>query len=304
MIQNLKLFPMTSAEVKDEATLNRSMNHLNKFEETVDMIKKDLARKHPEHMNDLLNWYPSDNVQQHYHFISYQLTLKTTLPGLHKFLNKEPAAIYDMNAAKFRFPLLRPGSKYQKGIYDHFSGRMKMESNQRLITLYCPNLAKSIFVVEKVFQRKGHNRFWMDPKEGTTESISSMSMMILILVEQMLTDEETAKDNPGHFSLKGFQGSPFPEDSDCNLRHNMEWATEGRRPLKAAINLAANKASFTTQVCNEARIIALEKNTMFLSGKEKIKMSRQEAALKRKAAKAVTPSPRPSPPKDMPLFWT
>ena len=84
----------------------------------------------------------------------------------------------------------------------------------------------------------------------------------------------------------------------------MEWATEGRRPLKEAINLAERKASFTTLICKEAKIIALEKNTMFLSGKEKIRMSRQEAALKRKAAKTITPSPRPSPPKDMPLFWT
>ena len=177
-----------------------------------------------------------------------------------------------------------------------------MESNQRLITLYCPNLAKSIFVVEKVFQKKGHTRFWMDPKQGTTESISSLSMMILILVEQLLTDEETAKNNPDHLSLKGFEGSPFSDDSDCNLRYNMEWATEGRELLKEAINLAERKTSFTTLICKEAKIIAQDKHTMFLSGKEKVKMSRQET-FKRKAAKTISPSPRTSIPRDMPLFW-
>ena len=181
MIQNLRLFPMTSAEANDEATLNRSMDHLARFEETVDKIKSDLARKHPDYMADLLNWYPSDKVQEHYHFISYQLTLKTSLQGLHMFLNNKPAAIYDVNAAKFRFPLLRPGSRYQKTIHDHYSHRMKSENNQQLIALYCLKLAKLIFVVEKVFQKKGHNRFWMDPKEGASESISSLSMMVLIL---------------------------------------------------------------------------------------------------------------------------
>ena len=128
---------MTSAEAKDEATLNRSMDHLARFEETVDKIKSDLARKHPDYMADLLNWYPSDKVQEHYHFISYQLTLKTSLQGLHMFLNNKPAAIYDVNAAKFRFPLLRPGSRYQKTIHEHYSHRMKSENNQQLIALYC-----------------------------------------------------------------------------------------------------------------------------------------------------------------------
>ena len=181
---------------------------------------------------------------------------------------------------------------------------MKSENNQQLIALYCPNLAYAIFVTEKVFQKKGHNRFWMDPKEGTSESMSSLSMMILILVEQILADEETAATNPEHSSLNGFQGSPFPEDSDHNLRQNMNWATEGRKPIIAAINLAASKKSFTTQVCHEAKQIALEKNTEFLSGKEKRIKHRQAAALKRKAANGATPSPGPSPPRDMPLFWT
>ena len=226
------------------------------------------------------------------------------MQGLHRFLNNKSAAIYDVNAAKFRFPLLRPGLRYRKTIHDHYSHRMKSENNQQLIAIYCPKLAKSIFVVEKVFQKKGHNRFWMDPKEGTSESISSLSMMILIFVEQILTDEETATNNPGHFSLTGFQGSPFPEDSDHNLRHNIEWATEGWKPIIAAINLAASKKSFTTQVCHEAKIIALEKNTEFLSGKEKRIKSKEAAALKRKAAKVATPSPRPSPQRDMPPFWT
>ena len=99
---------------------------------------------------------------------------------------------------------------------------MKSENNQQLIALYCPKLAKSIVVVEKVFQKKGHNKFWMDPKEGVSEAISSLSMMIIILVEQILTDEETAANHPDHGSLQGFQGNPFPEDSDHNLRQNMD----------------------------------------------------------------------------------
>ena len=304
MIQNLKLFPMSSAEVNDEATLDRNMSHLARFEETVDRIKSDLTRKHPDYMADLLSWNPSEKVQENYHFISYQLSLKTSLQSLHMFLNNKPAAIYDVNTAKFRFPLLRPGSRYQKSIHDHSSHRMKSENNQQLIALYCPKLAKSIFVVEKVFQKKGHNKFWMDPKEGASEAISSLSMMIIILVEQILTDEETATNHPDHFSLQGFQGSPFPEDSDHNLRQNMEWALKGRKAIITAIDLAASKKSFTTQVCSEAKIIALQRNTEFLSGKEKRIKSREEAALKRKAAMmAVTPSPRPSPQRDMPPFW-
>ena len=304
MIQNLKLFPMTLTEAKDEATLKRSINHLNNVENTANKIFQDLERKHPDHMADLQSLHPSGNVQKHYHYLAYQLTLKTTLPGLHKFLNEQPPAEPNMMAEKFRFPNLRPGTKYQKGIYGQASFRMKNESNQRLLTLYCPNLARSIFVVEKVFQIKSQSRFWLDPKEGTTESISSLKLMILILVEQMLTDVATAKKNPEHFSLTGFQGNPFPEDSDGDLRCHMEWATAGRNPLKTAITMAEKRASFTTQICNEARLIALAKNTTFLSGKDKMNKARHEAALKRTAAKAVTPSPRPSPPKDMPLFRT
>ena len=59
---------MTSAEAKDEATLNTSIDHLARVEVTVDKIKSDLAKKHPDYMADLQNWYPSDKVQQNYHF--------------------------------------------------------------------------------------------------------------------------------------------------------------------------------------------------------------------------------------------
>ena len=104
-----KLFPMSSAEVNDEATLARSMSHLALFEETVAKIKSDLTEKHPNHMADLLSWNPSDKVQENYHYISYQLSIKTSLQGLHRFLNNKLGADYDVNVAKFRFPLLRPG---------------------------------------------------------------------------------------------------------------------------------------------------------------------------------------------------
>ena len=198
-----KLFPMSLDKLNADSTLARSMSHLALFEETVDKIKRDLTRKHPIQMADLLSWNPSNKAQETYHFITYQLSLKTSLQGLHMFLNNKLVAEYDANIAKFRFPLLRPGSKYQQTIYDQSSHRMKSENNQQLIALYCPRLAKSIFVVEKVFQKKGHNRFWVDPKEGVTGSISSLSMMICILVEQVLADEETAANHPDHISLQG-----------------------------------------------------------------------------------------------------
>ena len=75
----------------------------------------------------------------------------------------------------------------------------------------------------------------------------------------------------------------------------MEWALKERKAIITAIDLAASKQSFTTQVCSEAKIIALQRNTEFLSSKEKRVRSREEAALKRKAAMMATPSPRPSP---------
>ena len=83
----------------------------------------------------------------------------------------------------------------------------------------------------------------------------------------------------------------------------MEWTLKGRKAIITAIDLAASKKSFTTQVCSEAKIIALQRNTEFLSGKEKRIKSREEAVLKRKAAMMATPSPRPSPQRDMPPFW-
>ena len=138
-------------------------------------------------------------------------------------------------------------------------------------------------------------------KEGVTESISLLSMMILILVEGIMTDEETARHQPNHWSLQGFMGSPFPDDSDYNTKQSVEWATQGRKPNMMAINLACgiSKTTFTKEVFKEAKIIALEKNSTFLSGKERRVKSREDAALKRKAK-----VPSPSPPRDMPMFWT
>ena len=126
-------------------------------------------------------------------------------------------------------------------------------------------------------------------------------MMILILVEGIMTDEETARHQPNHWSLQGFMGSPFPDDSDYNTKQSVEWATQGRKPNMMAINLACgnSKKSFTQEICKEAKIIALEKNSTFLSGKERRVKSQEDAALKRKAK-----VPSPSPPRDMPMFWT
>ena len=98
---------------------------------------------------------------------------------------------------------------------------MKSENNQSLMTLYCPNLARSIFIVEKAWQRKQSNRFWVDSSQGVSESESSLNMMILILVEAIITDETTAIHQPDHWSLQGFTGSPFPNDSDHNTRHGV-----------------------------------------------------------------------------------
>ena len=114
-------------------------------------------------------------------------------------------------------------------------------------------------------------------------------MMILILVEGIMADEETARLQPNHESLQGFMGSPFPEE-----------ATQGRKPNMMAINLACgiSKTTFTKEVFKEAKIIALEKNSTFLSGKERRAKSKEESALKRKVK-----VPSPSPPRDMPMFW-
>ena len=216
-------------------------------------------------------------------------------------LNSNNIARYDVNTPKFRFPLLRTGSRYQKTLYDHVTKRMKSESNQALISVYCPRLARSIFIVEKAFQKKINNRFWLDSKEGVSESISSLSIMILILVESIMVDEETVKHQPNHESLQGFMGSPFLDDSDYNTKQSVEWATQGRKPNMMAINLARgnSKKSFTQEICKEAKIIALEKNSTFLSGKERRAKSKEESACKRKAK-----GPSPSPPRDMPMFWT
>ena len=94
MLKNLNLFPMTSAKVKDETTLHRSMDHLAKFEEIVERIKTDLVKKHPEQMDDLSSAYPSNKVQENYHFISYQLSLKRNFTQLQRFLNTNTAQIF------------------------------------------------------------------------------------------------------------------------------------------------------------------------------------------------------------------
>ena len=125
---------------------------------------------------------------------------------------------------------------------------MKSEQNQSLLTVYCPNLSRSIFIVEKAWQRKQSNRFWVDKSQGVSESESSLNMMILILVEAIITDNTTAIHQPGHFSLQGFTGSPFPNDSDHNTRFSVIWATEGRNPNMAVVDLACGsngKHTFT-----------------------------------------------------------
>ena len=300
MIKNLSLFPMSSEEVKNEATLHISMEHIDKFGAIVEKIKTDLARKYPEQMGDLSSAYPSSRVEEHYHFVSYQLSLKRSFKQLHGFLNSNNNAMYDVNTPKFRFPLLRTGSRYQKALYDHVTKRMKSESNQALISVYCPRLARSIFIVEKAFQKKINNRFWLDSKEGVSESISSLSIMILILVESIMVDEETVKHHPNHESLQGFIGSPFQEDSGYNKQQSIEWATKGRNPNMRAIQLACgvSKTTFSIEIFKEAKIIAVDKNSTFLSGKERRAKSREESAFKRKAK-----GPSPSPQRDIP-FWT
>ena len=125
-------------------------------------------------------------------------------------------------------------------------------------------------------------------------------MMILILVEALITDNTTARHHPGHLSLKGFTGSPFPNDSDQNTRFAVTWATEGRNPNMAVVDLACGsngngKHTFTQEICKEAKIVAKIRNSTFLSGNEK-KLKLREQAMKRRNG-------GPSPPPDVP-FWT
>ena len=61
-------------------------------------------------------------------------------------MNSQDIARFDENDYKFWFPLLRTYSRFQKTLYDYSSKRMKSEQNQSLLTLYCPNLARSIFI--------------------------------------------------------------------------------------------------------------------------------------------------------------
>ena len=169
---------------------------------------------------------------------------------------------------------MRTYSRFQKTLYDHSSWRMKSEQNTALLTVYCPNLSRSIFIVEKAWQRKQSNRFWVDKSQGVSESESSLNMVILILVEALITDNTTARHHPGHFSLKGFTGSPFPNDSNQNTRFAVTWATEGRSPNMAVVDLACGsngngKHTFTQEICKEAKIVAKIINSTFLSGNEK-----------------------------------
>ena len=177
-------------------------------------VKADLERKHPEQMKDLSSLCPSGQVHEAYHFISCQLSMKRSSAQLERFLNSQEIARIDENTYKFCFPLLRTYSRFQRNIHDYTSKRMKSEANQTLLALYCPQLARSIFIVEKAWQRKQSNRFWVDNSEGVSESQSSLNMMILMLIEAIIVDENTAIHQKDHWSLVGFQGSPFPNDSD------------------------------------------------------------------------------------------
>ena len=227
------------------------------------------------------------------------LSLKRNSPQLERFFNSQDIARFDENASKFRFPLFRMYSRFRKTLYDYSCQKMKSENNQSLMTLYCPNLARSIFIVEKAWQRKQSNRFWVDNSQGVSESESSLNMMILILVEAIITDNTTAIHQPEHWSLQGFTGSPFPNDSDHNTRHSVTWATEGRNPNMAAVDLACGsngKQTFTQEICKEAKIVAKVRNSTFLSGNERKLKSREQAIKRRNGGQ--------SPPPDVPMFWT
>ena len=92
----------------------------------------------------------------------------------------------------------------------------------------------------------------------------------------------------------------LPRDSGYNKQQSIEWATKGRNPNMRAIQLACgvSKTTFSIEIFKEAKIIAVEKNSTFLSGKERRAKSREESAFKRKAK-----APSPSPQRDIP-FWT
>ena len=166
---------------------------------------------------------------------------------------------------------------------------MKSDVNHTLLSLYCPLLARSIFIVEKAWDRKLSNRFWVDSSDGVSESRSSLNMMILILIEAIQFDQNTAIHNPNHWTLTGFQGTPFPNDTDSNTMHVVNFVTEGRNPNTAAVELACGleRKKWTQEIFKEAKAFAQFKGTTFLSGK----------ARKQKA-------PPPSPSQERIMFWT
>ena len=126
----MNIFPMTFAEAKDENTFHMAMEHLAMFATMTDRVKADLVKKHEEEMKDLASFRPSSHVHEAYHFISYQLSLKRNSPQLERFLNSQDIARFEENDYKFRLPLLRTYSRFQKTMYDYSSKRMKSEQNQ------------------------------------------------------------------------------------------------------------------------------------------------------------------------------
>ena len=99
----------------------------------------------------------------------------------------------------------------------------------------------------------------------------------------------TAIHNPNHWTLTGFQGTPFPNDTDSNTMHVVNFATEGRNPNTAAVELACGlgRKKWTQEIFKEAKAFTQFKGTTFLSGK----------ARKQKA-------PPPSPSQERIMFWT
>ena len=166
----MNIFPMTIEEANDENTFHNAMEHLTRFGIINSKIKADLEKRHPEQMEDLSSLRPSKEVHETYHFISCQLSTKRSFLRLEEFLKGQEIARIEENTFKFRFSLLRTYSRFQSHIHDYSSKRMKSEVNQTLLALYCPQLARSIFIVEKAWQRKQSNRFLVDNSEGVSES--------------------------------------------------------------------------------------------------------------------------------------
>lgn len=147
--------------------------------------------------------------------------------------------------------------------------------NSSLISLYCPALARSIFIVEKAWGKRQQDRFWVDEHEGVPESISSLKMMLMIFLETILFHTDKSRHSNAHWTTAGFQINPFPEDTDHNTPAVVNFVTKGRTTNQAVLDVTfvsgKNYWSWSHAVFNEAVAFGRYTGNEFLSAKTKRK---------------------------------